>query len=76
MKLITVVVHGAMGKMGKTVVNAVCLDPETRLVGAVDIKVSGDRLQLPDGSGEVSLSSNLDSILTAQKPDVMIDFFS
>jgi 4-hydroxy-tetrahydrodipicolinate reductase len=74
MRPITVVVHGAMGKMGKTVVNAVCLDPETKLVGAVDIKVSGDRLQLPDGSGEVPLSSDLDSILTGQKPDVMIDF--
>ena len=37
MKPITVVVHGAMGKMGKAVVNAVCQEPETRLVGAVDI---------------------------------------
>jgi len=30
MKPITVVVHGAMGKMGKTVINAVCQEPETR----------------------------------------------
>jgi 4-hydroxy-tetrahydrodipicolinate reductase len=74
MKPITVVVHGAMGKMGKTVINAVCQEPETKLVGAVDIKVTGDRLQLPDGSGEVPLSTDLDSILAAQKPDVLIDF--
>ena len=74
MKPITVVVHGAMGKMGKTVINAVCQEPETRLVGAVDIKVTGDRLQLPDGSGDVPLSSDLDSILASQKPDVMVDF--
>ena len=53
MKPITVVVHGAMGKMGKTVINAICQEPETRLVGAVDIKITGDRLQLPDGSGDV-----------------------
>ena len=74
MKPITVVVHGAMGKMGKAVINAVCQDPELRLVGAVDIKITGDRLQLPDNSGSIPLSSDLDSILTNQKPDVMVDF--
>ena len=67
MKPITVVVHGAMGKMGKTVISAVCQDPETKLVGAVDIKVTGDRLPLPDGSGEVPLSTDLDSILASRK---------
>ena len=74
MKPITVVVHGAMGKMGKTVINAICQEPETRLVGAVDIKVTGNRLQLPDGSGDVPLSIDLDSILASQKPDVVVDF--
>jgi 4-hydroxy-tetrahydrodipicolinate reductase len=74
MKPITVVVHGAMGKMGKTVINAICQEPETRLVGAVDIKITGDRLQLPDGSGDVPLSTDLESILASQKPDVMVDF--
>jgi 4-hydroxy-tetrahydrodipicolinate reductase len=74
MKPITVVVHGAMGKMGKTVINAVCQEPETRVVGAVDIEVIGDRLQLPDDAGEVPLSSDLESILADEKPDVMVDF--
>jgi 4-hydroxy-tetrahydrodipicolinate reductase len=74
MKPITVVVHGAMGKMGKTVINAICQEPETCLVGAVDIKISGDRLQLPDGSGDIPLSTDLDSILASQKPDVLVDF--
>lgn len=74
MKPITVLVHGAMGKMGKEVVNAVCHDPLTRLVGAVDINVSGDFLQCPDSSEKVPLSSDLARILTRQKPDVMVDF--
>jgi len=74
MKPITVVVHGAMGKMGKTVISAVCQEPETRLVGAVDIKVTGDRLQVPDGSGDVPLSTDLNSILVSQRPDVLVDF--
>jgi 4-hydroxy-tetrahydrodipicolinate reductase len=74
MKPITVVVHGAMGKMGKTVISAICQEPETSLVGAVDISITNDQLPLPDGSGNVPLSSNLHSILISQKPDVMVDF--
>ena len=58
-----------MGKMGKAVINAVCQDPELRLVGAVDIKINGDHLQLPDNSESIPLSSDLDSILANQKPD-------
>jgi 4-hydroxy-tetrahydrodipicolinate reductase len=74
MKPITVVVHGALGKMGKTVINAICQEPETSLVGAVDINAGFDRLPLPDGSGEVPLSFDLESVIVNQKPDVMIDF--
>ncbi len=73
MKKITVIVHGATGKMGKTVVNGVCQDPGTELVGAVDVNITGDRLQLPDGSN-VPLSTDLNGILVNQKPDVMVDF--
>ncbi|MCX6003280.1 MAG: 4-hydroxy-tetrahydrodipicolinate reductase [Chloroflexi bacterium] len=74
MKPITVVVHGAMGKMGREVVNAICHEAETKLVGAVDINITQDYLLLPDGSGKVPLSSDLDSLLANQKPDVMVDF--
>jgi len=71
---IKVVVHGALGKVGREVVNAVCRDPDTKLVGAIDINLKEDYLPLPDGSGKVPLSSDLDGILTAQKPDVLVDF--
>ncbi len=71
---IKVIVHGAMGKVGKEVVNAVCHDPETKLVGAVDINLTQDFLTLPDGTGKVPLSSNLEAIINSQKPDVMVDF--
>lgn len=74
MAAVKVIVHGALGKMGREVVNAVCLDPETKLVGAVDINIKEDYLLLPDGSGRVPLSSDLDSIIAAQKPDVLVDF--
>jgi 4-hydroxy-tetrahydrodipicolinate reductase len=72
--MIKVVIHGALGKMGREVVSAVCRDPETKLVGAVDINLKDTFLPLPDSSDKVPLSSDLDSIITAQKPDVVVDF--
>ncbi len=71
---IKVIVHGAMGKMGKEVVNAVCRDPEVKLVGAVDLNLTQDFLILPNGIDKVPMSSNIEAILNSQKPDVMIDF--
>lgn len=71
---IKVVVHGALGKMGREVINALSKDPETQLVGAADINAGSDRLSAPDGTSEVPLSPDLDYILTATHPDVMVDF--
>jgi len=74
MKPIKVVVNGALGKMGREVVNALCHEPEMQVVGAVELQVSGDFLPLPDGSGTVPFSSNLDYILSSCQPDVLVDF--
>lgn len=74
MKRIKVVVHGASGRVGREVVNAVCHEPEMQLVGAVELKVSQDYLTLPDNSGTVPFSSNLDQLLVDCQPDVMVDF--
>ena len=74
MSPIRVVVHGAKGRMGGEVLGAICRDPELVAVGAVDLKADRDRLPLPDGSGEVPLSSDLESIITASSPDVVVDF--
>ena len=74
MKAIRVVVRGASGRMGQEVVKAVCQEPETQLAGAVEMKATGDSLNLPDGSGSVPLSDNLEHILTSCQPDVLVDF--
>jgi 4-hydroxy-tetrahydrodipicolinate reductase len=71
---IKVVVYGASGRVGQEVVKAVCQEPETQLVGAVDLKVSEDYLTLPDGSGRVPFSASLESILKSCQPDVVVDF--
>ena len=74
MRSIRVAVHGASGKMGQTVVDALCREPDMQIVGAVDLKAAEDYLSLPDGSGTVPFSSNLDYILTACQPEVLVDF--
>ena len=74
MEQIKVVVFGAAGRVGREVVTAVCQDPGMSLVGAVDAKVAGDSLVLPDGSGSVPFSSDYAEILDTCKPDVAVDF--
>ena len=74
MKPIRVVVQGVLGRVGREVVNALCQETEIQVVGAVELQVSEDYLPLPDGSGKVPFSSNLDHILTSCQPDVLVDF--
>jgi 4-hydroxy-tetrahydrodipicolinate reductase len=74
MSPIKVVVHGAAGRVGQEVVKAVCQEKDLVLVGAIDLKVSGDSLSLPDGKDTVPFSSELASILDSCEPDVMVDF--
>ena len=64
--MIKVLVNGALGRMGRTVVNAVNADSELELVGVVDIL---------DGEVEgVKVETNLDAALKKFAPDVMVDF--
>ena len=74
MEQIKVVVHGAAGRVGQEVVKAVCQEPGMRLVGAVDLRVTAEPLSLPDGSGTVPFSTDIDAILDRCRPDVVVDF--
>lgn len=60
--------------MGQTVVNAVCNDPDLQLTGAVDALAKNSTLQLPNGTGRIPLSSDLQSLIGTSAPDVMVDF--
>lgn len=71
---ISVVVHGAAGRMGTEVLDALCRDPELEAVGAVDVRAREGSLRLPDGSGEIPYSTELETILSRCQPDVMVDF--
>jgi 4-hydroxy-tetrahydrodipicolinate reductase len=59
--------------MGIEVVKAVCADVDLVAVGAVDIVAGGD-LALPDDSGTIPFSSDIEDIISRTKPDVMVDF--
>jgi 4-hydroxy-tetrahydrodipicolinate reductase len=74
MEPIKVIVHGALGKVGREMINAVCRDPETQLTGAVDAAAAKQTLSLPDDTGEVPLSTDINDILGKCQADVMIDF--
>jgi len=74
MKPIKVVIQGASGRVGQVMVNALCHEPEIQLVGAVELEVTKDYLSLPDNSGSVPFSSDLEYILTNCRPDVLVDF--
>ncbi len=64
--MIKVLVNGALGRMGSTVVNAVKNDSELKLVGAVDV-IAGE----VEG---MKIENDLDAALKKFSPDVMVDF--
>jgi len=70
---IKVVVNGALGKMGREIVNTLSREPGIQPVGAVELRVTENYLTLPDGS-KVPFSSDLEDILTRCQPQVLVDF--
>lgn len=69
--MIKVGVIGAMGKMGKEVVEAVCQDENLELVCAIDI----NNIDAPVcANNEVRIMGDLKSAIEIHKPDIMVDF--
>ena len=71
---IKVVVCGALGRAGKTTIDILCREPGIEIVGVVDVLISEKNFALPDGSGQVRSSSNLEQVLSTCKPNVLVDF--
>lgn len=71
---IKVLVAGALGRMGKEVVSAVCADRELDLAGAVDKKAVEEYLSLPGGLGLIPISKDIEGMLIRVKPHVIVDF--
>ena len=58
-----VVIHGIVGKMGSTVLEAVSRESGMQVVGGVDINTSNGVISLPDGQGEIPVSADIDKII-------------
>ena len=70
---IRVIVQGALGRMGRETVRALCQDADITVVGATELAPASDRLGLP-GGGSVPLSGDLAALLDAAPADVLVDF--
>ncbi|MDY2685556.1 MAG: 4-hydroxy-tetrahydrodipicolinate reductase [Selenomonadaceae bacterium] len=70
-----VLVNGALGRMGKSVVQAVLAEDGLALVGAVDIHEAEDAgLAAGAGKAGIPVETDLAAALDERKPEVMIDF--
>ena len=72
---IHVLVHGALGKMGREVVARLCAEPDLRPVAGVDRLPRGDALNLPDGSS-IPYFTDVRQAIAETKPRVLVDFTS
>lgn len=70
---IRIIVHGAMGRMGREVVASMSREPDMEVVGGADKAAASDRLVLDDGRA-LPLSKELATMLSAHPADVVVDF--
>ena len=66
--MVKVLVNGALGKMGHTVVQTVLKQSDMELVGAVDVFGEGKTVE------GTPVDTDLAAALAAHKPDVVVDF--
>lgn len=74
--MIRVLVTGAAGKMGRQVAEAVLQDPNTQLVGAVDVDKIGAGLSdlIGKSAGELRITDDLAECIRETSPQVLVDF--
>ncbi len=74
----SILVCGACGRMGKSVVSAVLQESELKLVGAVDISAADVKLctLVPEADPDMVVYGDLKTGLEEAKPDVVVDFTS
>ena len=70
---IRVLVCGS-GRMGTEVLHGLCGAPGLLPVGVLERFAQGSEAALPDGSGSVPLGPDLEAMLAATRPDVVVDF--
>lgn len=69
---IKVIIHGALGKMGQTMLEGLSREDDIKVVGAVDIKAREP--VVISSRGAVPLNSDLSFLLNNINSDVLVDF--
>ncbi len=72
MASIKVVVQGISGRMGQEVLKALTGEPDMEPIGGVDLQGDSGPIALPDGSGTIPFSTDLESSIA--DADVVVDF--
>lgn len=74
--MIKIGVVGALGKMGREVINAVCASDDMKLTMAVDIQRAGEDIGqiVFNKENGVIIETDIEKALKNSKPDVVIDF--
>ncbi|HLC22949.1 MAG TPA: 4-hydroxy-tetrahydrodipicolinate reductase [Dehalococcoidia bacterium] len=70
---IKVIVHGALGRMGREVIASMSREPDMKVVAGVDKAAKGDSLPLENGSS-LPLGADLPLVLSGRMADVLVDF--
>ena len=68
---ITVAVHGATGRMGRVLLNAIERAHDLRLVGTASRSTA---IALTEAGEDARLHDTVESLLSAERPDVVVDF--
>ena len=71
---ITVAVNGVLGRMGRTVLEALEGEPGLVPVGGADARAASDTIALPGGSGEIPLFAGPAALIERVRPQVLVDF--
>ena len=76
--MITVMVSGASGKMGRESVKAIHADKDLSIIGGIDPKQAGKDVGLVAGIEELhkSVYASIEEALAKEKPQVIVDFTS
>ncbi len=71
---IAVAVAGALGRVGREMMQGLAADSDLQLVGGVDPLAADDGFDIPGGGGRVPLARNLEALLERAQPRVLVDF--
>ncbi|MBI2854429.1 MAG: 4-hydroxy-tetrahydrodipicolinate reductase [Chloroflexi bacterium] len=72
-QIIKVIVHGALGRMGREITESLSKEPDMQVVGGVDKAATSDSFVLQGGT-RIPMRTTMAQLLTERTADVVVDF--